>query len=68
MNEAHEKELKRLVNQVQERDKLIAEMQMQTDQLRQKNDNDLELEKFKMQMQLKERYYKMVYASRCIVM
>jgi hypothetical protein len=68
MKEAHEQDVKKWTELIQQKDRLIEEAKNEADQLRQKNQNDLELEKFKLQMQLKERYYKMVYATRCTVM
>ena len=68
MKEAHEQDVKKWADLIQEKDKMIEEARSEANQLRQKNEYDLELEKYKMQMQLKERYYKMVYATRCVVM
>lgn len=68
MKDAHEQDVKKWTELLQEKNRLLEEAKNEADQLRQRNQNDLELEKFKLQMQLKERYYKMVYATRCIVM
>jgi hypothetical protein len=66
MQQQHEQEIKKWTELLQEKDRLIEGAQKEASDLKQSN--DLELDKFKLQMQLKERYYKMVYASRCTIM
>ncbi|KAF2174956.1 hypothetical protein K469DRAFT_684830 [Zopfia rhizophila CBS 207.26] len=68
MKERYEKEIKDLADRIQEKDKMILEAQTEKDQWKRDHEHDLEMEKLKLQMKWKEQYYKMVYATRCIVM
>jgi flagellar biosynthesis GTPase FlhF len=68
IRERYEEQFKELRDVIQTKDKLLEEAQKEASQIRRMNDNELEIERLKMQMKLKEQYYKMVYATRCVVM
>jgi hypothetical protein len=68
MEKRYEDEMREMTEALREKEKAIQETQLQMTVMKETNSHQLELQKLQMQIKWKEKYYRMMHDSACVVM
>ncbi|KAF2745783.1 hypothetical protein M011DRAFT_446330 [Sporormia fimetaria CBS 119925] len=68
MKREYEEKYRKMMDMLAEKDRLLEEARGERERVKERNEHEIELKRLEMQMRLKEQYYRMVYATRCVVM